>query len=244
MNLLSIVREHARRQGLPIPGAVASSSDGYAQQCLGLLNEFCDDLNTRKLWQTNVRQAQWEATATESQGALSTLAPACYEGIVPRTTYQHSMQRPMCVISPQEWQARRVVNFVGPIMAYRLMGGEFLCNPIPTAGELLSFEYYSSAFVYYPGTTGTVTTPPAYRRYWENDLDTCTVGDDLAIAYLRWAWKREKGFDYSEDFIKYERMLITKSARQDSPEPVSMDGCRRDASRPGIVVPEASWKLS
>jgi len=100
MNLLAIVREHARRQGLPQPASVASSQDGYAQQCLGLLNEFCDDLNTRKLWQTNVRQAQWEATATESQGRLETLAAACYEGIVPRTTYQHSMQRPMATSDP------------------------------------------------------------------------------------------------------------------------------------------------
>lgn len=243
MTLLTIVREHARRQGLPIPAAVASSSDGYAQQCLGLLNEFCDDLNVRKVWQTNIRQAQWAALPQESQGQLSSLAPFSYEGIVPRTTYQHAMQRAMDVISPQEWQARRVAAFVGPIMGYRLMGGEFLCNPIPSAGETISFEYYSSAFVYYPGQSGTVTIPPAYRKYWENDLDTCVVGEDLAMAYLRWAWKREKGFDYAEDFRKYESMLVTKSARQDSPQPVRMDGiCPVDA-RPGIIVPEASWNL-
>ena len=243
MNLLQIVREHARRQGLPLPASVASSSDGYCQQVRGLLNEFCDDLNTRKMWQSNVRQAQWTATATENQGAITTLAPACYEGIVPQTTYEHSQQRLLETISPQDWQARKVCSFAGPSTAYRLMEGNFLLNPIPEAGEVYSFEYYSSAFVYFPGTTGTQSQPPAYRRYFENDLDVSTVGPDLAIAYLRWAWKREKGFDYSEDFVKYERMLMTKSARNESPQPVRMDDSWPRAAYPGIIVPQASWNL-
>ena len=243
MNLLEIVRDHARRQGLPVPASVASSGDGYAQQCMGLLNEFCDDLNTRKLWQTNVREASWTATATESQGPISTLAPDGYEGIIMGTAYQHSQQRPMLSLSPQEWQARKVTSFVGPVLAFRLRGGEFLLNPLPSAGEILSFEYYSSSFVYFPGTSGVGSAPPKYRRYWENDLDTSVVGPDLAIAYLRWAWKREKGFDYAEDFIKYERMLVTKSARQDAPQKVSMDACYPQDFRPGIVVPAGSWKL-
>jgi len=243
MNLLQIVREHARRQGLPLPSSVASALSGYPQRALGLLNEFCDDLNTRKAWQTNLRQAEWAATATESQGSLSVLAPYSYEGIVPGTTYAHSQQRLMEVLSPQEWQARRVCDFVGPYPAYRLQGGEFLVNPVPQAGETFSFEYYSSAFVYFPGIAGTNSQPPVYRRYWENDLDTSTVGADLAIAYLRWAWKKEQGFDYAEDFAKYERMLFTKSVRNDSPQSVRMDGIPTVVSRPGIVVPEASWNL-
>lgn len=243
MNLLQIVQQHADRQGLPRPATVVSSADGYARQAMGLLNEFCDDLNTRKRWQTNIRRAEWAAVAQESQGLLSVLAPDCYEGIIPGTTYQHSQQRPMRVISPQEWEARKVVNFVGPWTAYRLLEGQFLVNPIPTAGEILSFEYYSSAFVYFPGTSGTSSSPPKYRRYFENDLDTSTVGADLAIAYLRWAWKREKGFDYAEDFAKYERMLSTKSARNESPQPVSMDGCELRLDRPGIIVPMTSWNL-
>ena len=243
MNLLAIVREHARRQGLPLPTAVASSLDGYSQQCMGLLNEFCDDLNTRKLWQTNMRRAQWTAVAAESQGRLTDLAPACYEGIIPKTTFQHSQQRHMEVVSPSDWEARKVMNFVGPLLAYCLSEGEFLINPLPPAGEVFSFRYYSSAFVYFPGITGTGGAPPAYRRYFENDLDTCVVGADLAIAYLRWAWKREKGFDYAEDFVKYERMLATKSARQDSPQPVNMGDRYTGLDRPGIIIPAGSWNL-
>jgi len=243
MNLLEIVRDHARRQGLPVPAAVASSPDGYAQQCLGLLNEFCDDLNTRKLWQSNAREASWAATATESQGPIRTLAPDSYEGIIPGTAYQHSHQRPMESLTPQEWQLRKIRNFTGPTVAYRIRGDALLMNPIPSAGEIFSFEYYSSAFVYYPGQSGIVTSPPKYRRYWENDLDTSVIGPDLAIAFLRWAWKREKGFDYAEDFVKYERMLVTKSARQDSPQAISMDGCGGRSGRPGLIIPEGSWNL-
>lgn len=243
MNLLAIVREHARRQGLPQPLSVAANSDGYCQQAMGLLNEFCDDLNLRKAWETNIRYTEWLSIADENQGAITDLAPFCYEGIVPETTYEHSQQRLMETISPQEWQARKVCDFVGPYTAYRLRDGNFLLNPVPAAGETYSFEYYSSAFVYFPGTTGALSQPPAYRRYWQNDLDTSTVGADLAIAYLRWAWKREKGFDYAEDFAKYERMVMTKSARNESPQPVRMDDSWPRPAHPGIVVPQASWNL-
>lgn len=242
MNLLQIVQEHARRQGLPQPTSVGGSKDGYALQAMGLLNEFNDDLNTRKMWQTNVRETTWNALPQESQGTLVSLAPFCYEGIVPGTLMQHAMRRLIEVISPQEWQARKVSNVVGPYPAARLRGGELLMFPPPANGEVLSFEYYSSAFTYFPGRAGSGSMPPSYNRYWANDEDTSSVGPDLALAYLRWAWKREKGFDYAEDFAKYERMLVTKNARNLAPQVVDMGDYPRTV-RPGIIVPEGSWVL-
>lgn len=241
LSLLEIVREHARRQGLPVPASVASNADYYAQQCMGLLNEFCDDLNTRKAWESNLREATWQSTATESQGMLSTLAPFGFEGIVPGTVYDRTDQLQLeGGLSSEDWNRRKSTQFSGPLVAFRIRGGEFLCDPAPAGAHTFAFEYYSSHFVYFPGNNA---APAAFKAYWSNDADVPTVDDKLALAYLRWAWKREKGFDYAEDFAKYERMLATKSARQDAPTAVDLSGCRPLAGQPGILVQPGSWSL-
>lgn len=229
LTLLQIVREHAGRQGLPVPAAVAGSTDGYARQAIGLLNEFCEDLNTRKLWEANTVEATWAATATESQGALATLAPRGYEGIVPGTVWDRTRKlRIEGGLSPEEWQFRKASQFTGPVTAFRIRGGQFLCNPIPSAGVTLAFEYYSSFFVYNAADV-------EYKSYWSKDGDTCTVDSALPVAYLKWAYKQSKGFDYAEDFARYERLLATKSARQDSPQTVAIDGCDSGSFHPRLV---------
>lgn len=235
--LLEIIKEHARRQGLPIPASAVANSDFYAQQAIGLLNEFLDDLNTRKAWQTNLRQAVWTSTATESQGTMDTLAPFGFEGIVPETCFDRTQQlRMVGGLSSQEWATRKATVFTGPLVSFRILGDEFLCNPVPSAGHTFAFEYYSSAFVY------NASGSPAYKSMWTQDSDTCVLGDQLPLAYLRWAWKREKGFDYAEDFARYERLLATKSARQDAPTAVDM-GCSRPQVGPGILVQPGSWSV-
>ena len=242
LSLLEIVQSHARRQGLPVPASVASNADFYCQQCIGLLDEFNDDLDTRKVWQSNVREATWTATATESQGTLATLAPFGFQGIVPETVFDRTDQlRLTGGLSAQEWAARKSTQFTGPLVAFRLRGNEFLCNPVPSAGHTFAFEYYSNYFVYFPGNNA---SPAAYKARWTNDADYCIVDDALPVAYLRWAWKREKGFDYAEDFAKYERMVATKSARGDAPTPVDMGGSNPLGVGPGIVVQPGSWSLT
>lgn len=232
MNLLDIIREHARRQGLPVPSTAISSSDAYVQRCIGLLNEFCDDLDTRKVWQSNVRSARFLTTASESQGRLHALAPFEFAGIVPNSLYNQHQHFSLESVSSATWQQRTSRNLGGPFAAFRIRGGELLFNPAPAAGQEISFEYYSSAFVYFPGTSGANGQPATYRRYFENDADESTVSGSLAIAYLRWAYLRSKGFDYAEEFAKYERMVFTLSARNDAPVEVRMDGPYLSA-RPG-----------
>lgn len=243
LNLLQIVQAHAGRQGLPVPAYVAGNPDGYAVQCLGLLNEFNEDLCIRKAWEMNVREATWTSTATESQGSLDTLAPFGFEGIIQDSFWDRTSKLKVGGgLTSADWAARKASGFTGPISCFRLRGHNLLLNPAPAAGLTYAFEYYSSFFVYDPGT---VTVTANYKKYWSLDRDTSTVDDALAIAYLRWAWKREKGFDYAEDFAKYERMLATKAARQDSPQTVQLD-CADSLNSlrgPGIGVQPGSWPL-
>ena len=238
LNLLQIVVEARGRLGQSVPSSVAGSTDSGMIQSLGLLNEFLEDLVTRKYWQSNVREATFVATATESQGTLSTICPFGFEGILPDTFFNRTNQLEVAGgVSPQDWAARKAANFSGPIPSFRLRGNELLMLPVPTAGHTYSFEYFSSFFIY-----NAADPTPVYRKYWTKDTDICVLDDALPIAYLKYAWKREKGLEYSEDFRKYESMLEVKGLRDTRATIVNM-GSSEGGNSGGILVPTGGWAL-
>lgn len=235
MNLLQIVQETRGRLGQPIPSSVAGNTDAGIIQTLGLLNEFLEDLVTRKYWQSNTREAIFTTVAAESQGDLSTLFPYGYEGLLVDTFFNRTNQlQVQGSLSAQEWASRKARNFSGPLPAFRIRGNELLLSPLPPAGHTYAVEYFSSYFVYSSATT------PVFRKYWLADTDCCSLDDALPMAYLKWAWKKEKGLDYAEDFRKYESMLEAKSMRDGRPKALSMDS-GGSSMGPGVLVPAGSW---
>ena len=130
-------------------------------------------------------------------------------------------------VTPQDWQARKAFNVSGPIYSFRLRGGKLLVTPALPANHTISFEYNSGAFV-----RAADGTP---KPYWTVDTDTCVLDDSLPLSYLRWAWKKEKGLDYAEEFAKYERLVATKLSRDKSADAVNLSGCD-NSPRPGIWV--------
>jgi hypothetical protein len=139
-------------------------------------------------------------------------------------------------IGSAQWQARKAFNFVGPLYDFRIRQNRLLFNPALPVSHTIAFEYFSSFFV------ATADATPVYQTYFVNDTDTCTLGDRLPTAYLRWAWKKEKGFDYAEDFAAYERLVGVASARDNRPQDVDM-GNSQPALQPGIFVPYGTWNL-
>jgi hypothetical protein len=237
MNLLQIVQETRGRLGQPVPASVAGNTDAGIIQTLGLLNEFLEDLVTRKYWQSNTREALFTTVAAESQGPLSTLFPYGYEGLLVDTFFNRTNQlQVQGALSAQEWASRKARNFSGPLPAFRIRGNELLFSPTPPAGHTYAVEYFSSYFIYNSDTV------PVYRKYWLKDTDTCLLDDSLPMAYLKWAWKKEKGLDYAEDFRKYESMLEAKSMRDGRPKAVNMDGSGSSMG-PGVLIPAGSWNL-
>lgn len=236
MTMLTIIQDHCGRTGLPVPAGAQSSSDPQVAQMVGLLREFCDDMVTRKAWQTNQREATFTSLAAEDQGSIQLLAPYGFEGIFQETLYDRTQKLPILGgMDAAEWQGRKTLSFSGPLYQFRLRGDRLLFVPALPAGHTIAFEYYSSYFaVAADGIT--------YQQYLINDTDRCTLGDRLPTAYLRWAWKKEKGFEYAEDFAAYERLVATKSARDASPQSVNL-GRAEEGMRPGIVVPYGNWRL-
>ena len=237
-NLLQIVQEVRGRLGQPIPGSVVGSSDPSVIQLLGLLQEFVEDLMTRKYWQSNIIQGTWVATGTEDQGDLDTLFPLGYEGLVPDTFFDQTQILPIRGgLTAAEWATRKAQAMTGPLPAYRIRNNRMLFNPPGTAGHTIITEYYSSYFIYNPADP-----IPVYRKYWLKDTDVCVLGDTLPMAYLKWAWKAAKGMDYAEDFRKYEMLVNTKSMRDDRKGVLNMgDGPGTGTVGPGILVSPGSW---
>ena len=238
MNMLQIVQAVRGRLGQPIPLSVAGNLDPGIIQMLGLLNEFVEDLETRSYWQANQLETTWVTTATENQGAVATLFPYGFCGIVPDTFFNRTSRLSIVGgIGAAEWAARKAMNFSGPLPNFRIRGNNLLLIPPPPAGQTYSLEYYSNFFVMNT-VSGTV-----YRHYWLLDTDVCTVDDTLAIAYLKWAWRSTKGLDYAEDFRKYERLLATKAVREKTALALSMSGQTEASFGPGVLVSPGSWPL-
>jgi len=239
--LLQICQKFAGRQGLGLPASVAASSDPAVLQLKGLLEEFCDDLSTRKFWQATTIEATFTTVAAEDQGAISTLFPLGFEGVVRDTMFDRTQSLNVVGgVSADEWQARKAHNFSGPMYRFRIRRNRLLMNPAPAAGHVIALEYFSNYFIQGSDGSPPVTT---YRRYFESDTDICLVDDALPIAYLRWAWKKDKGLDYAEDFTTYERLLASKASKDARPQAVCLDSESHPAQGPGIIISPGSWPL-
>jgi hypothetical protein len=98
LSLLAIVQEFCRRTGMPVPTGVQSNGDKGVQQMLGLMNELCEDIETRKAYQQNTFETTFVSVAAEDQGAIDTICPYGYDGDRPG----HSL-RPHDALAALRW---------------------------------------------------------------------------------------------------------------------------------------------
>lgn len=234
MNLLELCQEFTKRTGVPKPSAIVSSTDKQVMQIAALLNEVLDELVAGGLWQGCDKTATFTTLAQEDQGALTTIAPYGFKGIVKKTIYNRTLRLPFYgPMTPSEWQALKALPQTGPFYKYRIQGGRLLMNPTPPAGHSCAFEYYSNyAVLAADGST--------YKRYPTADDDTFIIGDDIMLAGLRWKWKYEKGLEYAEDFRRFEELKASGYLREDTAPHLVLDGGLEDF-KPGIFVPWGNW---
>lgn len=236
MTLLQLLREVNGRLAQPLPGIAIGTTDAGTLQQVGLMNELLEDLQTRKMWQTNLRQVEHIALAQEDQGSIHTICPLGYQGIVGGTMFNRTTQLPVDGgIGAAEWQARQNLRLTGPIPQFRIRNDRLLMFPAPVAGHRYFWEYCSTYFVFDP-------TNSTYHPYWQKDTDLFVLNDAIALSWLRWAWKKEKGLDYGEDFAKYEALVAVRGVRDDAPMQLDMAG-GPSQRLPGIIVPAGSWSV-
>ncbi len=235
MSLLTVVQTVCGRTGVPVPNTVMGSSDDQILQLLRLLEEEGADLAARGPWKAITYEFTHTSVGAEDQGAMSSIASNGFNYIRNGTFWDRTNKLPIRgPLSDQEWQRMKAITTAGPRYYYRIRGGRLLINPTPTAGYTWAGEYVSKNWILGVDTT-------TYKQYFTLDNDTFLLPEELHIAGLRWRWKKEKGFEYAEDFRIYEMQVKDALARDGGHPVLCMDSDEYKHPRPGMFVPDMNW---
>lgn len=233
MSLLTIVQAASSELGINAPIAVATSTDNAVIQLLNLLNREGKNLASRFNWTFLTNEASFTTVATESQGAIATIAPN-YKSIINDTIYNRTLRRPVFgPLAPKEWQQQKAMNINGPWNQFRIRGANLLFIPAPTAGQACDFEYVSKNWA-------TDSTGVTGKSAFSNDGDLPLLDEDLLIMGLVWRWRKAKGLEYQADFQECE-VKIRDAMGKDGSKPVLDMGGNQAAILPGVFVPAGSW---
>lgn len=238
MSLLTIVTTACKRIGIDAPTAVISSSDVQILQLLNLANEEGEELSTGSSvglshdWQALQREATFTTTATESQGAIATIASG-FKYIINGTIWDRTKRLPVYgSMNPSDWQNFKAWGVNSPFPKYRVRAGLLMLMPVPAAGDSYYFEYQTANWC-------TDSTGATLKSAFSADTDVSLLDEQLIVAGLIWRWKQAKGLDYAEDFRKYQTRVMNAIAR-DTERP-TVDLVRAATEGTGVVIPIGSW---
>ena len=232
MTCLQIIQSACKRIGIASPNFVVTSQDIQILQLLEIANEEGQEQSTRYPWQALQTEATFTTVAAQVQGALSTIAPGA-NYITNDTIWNRTLRRPVYgPKSQQDWQQSKAMNINGPFNSYRIISDVINFYPNPVAGQTCAFEYISQNWV---------TTTSSTSSTWTADTDKPKISDQLMILGIIWRWKMVKGFDYSEDFAKYERRMNDAMGRDGGKTILSLNGGAKYDIQPVIMVPSGSW---
>lgn len=234
-NCLQIVQSICKRVGVVAPTSAVGSSDLQIIQILELVNEEGKEQSTRYPWQALLNVGDYTTVATELQGEIETIAPGL-DYIINDTIWNRSLRRPVFgPRTPQSWEQQKAFAINGPWSNYRIQQGGLNMYPVPEAGQDCYFEYVTKYWC-------TDVTGATGREDFAVDTDFPLLLDELIIKGAIWRWKMIKGFDYSEDYAKYERQLADTMSRDGGKDWLNLSNTRYDIY-PGIVVPSGSWNI-
>lgn len=233
MSLLTMIQSAAKRIGINSPNSVAGNTDAQIVQLLEIANEEGQELAERYSgWQALQREATFTTVATASQGNINTIASGL-RYILNDTIWNRTQRRPVLgPLAPRDWQLLQASPVTGPFDQYRIRNNLLLFDPVPTAGETCAFEYISENWCEDSGGTG--------QSEWAADDDVGRLDEKLMAQGIIWRWKQIKGFDYAEDYSKYEIRVTDAMARDATKSTLRLDGGITDFT-PGIFVPQTGY---
>jgi hypothetical protein len=98
---------------------------------------------------------------------------------------------------------------------WRIIGGALEIWPALSAGELVTFNYYSSFWIMNAART-------ASQASWLADSDFSLINEDTVLKGVIWRWKAAKGLQYAEEFRGYEVSLARNAGQQQTERVVNM----------------------
>lgn len=240
MTLLSLVRDAAVMVGLARPPAIVSSVDPAIRRMLALANVEGRELAKRHDWTALIREATWTTAATESQGALTTIASDLDQEngarIIDESIWDRTQMRPIGgPVSSQKWQRLKASNISGPYNEYRIREGALRLIPAPTAGHTGAFEYVSKNWCKSSADVG--------QSAWAADDDTGKLSEHLMMLGLIWRWKSANEMSFTAEQGTYERAVSLAIGRDGTSRTLDMGEGEPYSPAASVIVPEGSWSL-
>jgi len=231
MSLLTTVQRFCRRTNITVPTTVINTTDAQIAQIYSLLEEEGIDLSGRGSWQVLTLEALHTTVATESQGFIQDIADIGFRYIKQDTLWDRTENLPVLVIDGPDWAAEKGFASTAPRYMARIRSGEMIVTPTPVAGNAWAFEYVTWNWI-----------NNNQKQYFTSDSDTIDLPEPIVNAGLRWRWKKEKGFEYAEDFRTYEKLVEDALSREGLKRVLHQDRSERQ-KYPRIVVNQGNWDL-
>lgn len=180
--------------GFGAPPSYTSGLNPDDLQMVALANAAGDELREMQL-QPAIR----ESTVTLTTATVYAL-PTDFLAYVPDTGYVQGRLDPiMLPTTPAEWALIKSGNELpGDTIRARFIAGQLeVINPTP--GDVLRFEYISSA----PWTAGDAVTA---KETATEDTDLWWLDRRLLVLATKWRWKKEKGLpDWQADYQAFQQ---------------------------------------
>lgn len=201
MSLLTVCQDAADEIGIPQPSTIISNTDPSAKQLLRGANREGKAL-ARYNWEILKAEGSFTSAATESQGALTTIA-SDYARYANDTMYNRTSKwKIFGPITDTQWQRLNASTASGVRSWFRIRGGNLIVWPTMTASESVYFEYYSKNWV----DSGTGATPAsADAAACDNDANTFVFDEELLTLGVIWRFLKGKGLPYLEQQREYEQ---------------------------------------
>lgn len=236
MSCLTVVQNACGEIGITQPTAVITNTDPQIKQILALANREGRNLARRGRWQNITQEATFTTVATESQGAITTIAGADFSYILFDTIWNRDLKRPVFgPLAAAQWQQLKAQSMQGPFNQFRIRGNALRFIPTPTAGQTCAFEWVSKNWCQNSGATSNYSA-------WNADTDVGLLDEDVMTLGVIWRWKAAKGFDYAQDFDEYEKQVVTILGKDGGKPKLNLGGDNFDMW-PAIIVPSGSWSV-
>lgn len=235
MTLLTLCTDAADEIGIPRPSTVIGNTDPSVKQLLNHANRTGRDLAKRD-WNILVKEGSFTSAATESQGAMTTIA-SDFQRFKNNTMWNRTQKwRIYGPVTDNQWQRMLAAVTSGVHNFFRIRGGNLIVYPTMTASESVYFEYVSKNWV----DSGTGADPAvADATEFDNDANTFVFDDDLMLMGVVWRFLKRKTLPYAEAKAEYDERVKDQLMQDGAKAVINMNGTQIDGL--GTNIPEIGF---
>jgi len=208
LSILSTLATAMPLCGLAVPAQAVSSTDPNVQKFVALAQDIGDELRERFFW----RNLNIAGTITGDGTTTLFSLPSDWSSLSPGQQFFSSLYPTLPIYGPvtnENLAAMKASPSFPTRPVWRIIGGTVELWPALGAGEVVTFNYYSSNWV--TNAAGTQRQPGFLL-----DSDFSLIDEIVLRRGLIWRWKAQKGLDYAEDFRSYQMSLDRAAGRDDS----------------------------